>query len=348
MQRIPAIRKVGLATLVVLLLFPPVAVLAGPPSGHSGGGSHGGGGGLHGSVSRGGSSHGGGPHGSGRQGDGSHHGREHRGRGRVIYGGPYWGGWGLWGLCYYGDYYGPGYGPGYGGDDQEDWATVDIDVSPEEARAYLDGRYIGTAEDFGGDPDYLYLRPGSYKLEFRLEGYESLSINIDAEPGVKIVVHQKLHRTANQYRSREAPQPEDGVQRYWGKRHGIAEPDEGDGHLLRSGRESNDEEAQAEQGQAPPALRQKEDAWTQRAPATTSPARQRARLLLSLQPPDAVVYMDDRFLGTAEEVGRADRGVPLAPGKHTITVSRPGFKARTLEIEVGPGESKKVDVSLEK
>jgi hypothetical protein len=329
-------RKTLPAALAVLLLS-PVAAPAGP--GHGGGGSRGGG--SHGGSSHGGGSHGGGSHGGGR----------HGGRGRVIFGGPYWGGWGWWGPDYYGDYYGPGYGPAYG-EDQEDFATVDIDVSPEEARAYLDGRYIGAADNFAGDPDYLYLRPGSYRLEFRLEGYESLSINIDAEPGAKIEVHKKLDRTpgAKQYGPREAPRPEDGVQPYWGKRHGAAEPDDGDGRPLRNGRKPNGEEARAEQDQAPPpaAERQKEDAWRQRAPATTSPARQRARLLLSAQPGDAAVYLDDRFLGTAEELGRIDGGVPLTPGRHTITVSRPGFKSRTVEIDVARGEAKKVDVSLDK
>jgi hypothetical protein len=269
----------------------------------------------------------------------------------VIFGGPYWGGWEWWSPGDYGDYYGPGYGPA-DGEDQEDFATVDIDVSPGEARAYLDGRYIGAADNFEGDPDYLYLRPGSYRLEFRLEGYESLSIKIDAEPGAKIEVHRKLDRTpgAKQYGPYEAPRPEDGVQPYWGKPHGAAEPDDGDGRPLRNGREPNDEKARADQDQAPPpaAERQKEDAWRQRAPATTNPARQRARLLVSAQPGDAAVYLDDHFLGSAEQLGRTDGGVPLTPGRHTITVSRPGFKSRTVEIEVARGEAKKVDVSLDK
>jgi hypothetical protein len=217
----------------------------------------------------------------------------------VILGGPYWGGWGWWGgPDYYGDY-GPGYGPAY--DDEEDLATVEIDVSPGEARVYLDGRYIGAADDFSGDPDSLSLRPGSHRLEFRLEGYASLSIDIDAEPGAKVEVHKKLHRMS-------------GTKRY--------EPSEA------------------------PVERYKEDAWEQRAPVTRSPARERTRLRLTARPGDAAVYIDDRFLGTAEELGRTDGGVPLPPGRHTITVSRPGFKTRTVEVNVARGEAKKVDVSL--
>ena len=44
---------------------------------------------------------------------------------------------------------------------------------------FLDGRYIGMVEDFNG-PDYLYLKKGNYQLEFRLDGFETRSINMNA------------------------------------------------------------------------------------------------------------------------------------------------------------------------
>ena len=40
------------------------------------------------------------------------------------------------------------------------YAVVKTDVSPEEAQVFLDGKYIGTADDFDGMPDYLYLGAG--------------------------------------------------------------------------------------------------------------------------------------------------------------------------------------------
>ena len=81
-------------------------------------------------------------------------------------------GWGWWGWPYYGPYYGPVYRH-YGPYDSRPpvWAAIDADVSPEEARVYLDGKYIGIADDFDGYPDYLYLRRGHYRLEFKLDGY---------------------------------------------------------------------------------------------------------------------------------------------------------------------------------
>jgi hypothetical protein len=67
---------------------------------------------------------------------------------------------------------------------------------------------------------------------------------------------------------------------------------------------------------------------------------------LRVDPPDAAVYIDDRFVGTAEEVNSLDRGVAVAAGKHTVTVSRPGFKDRSVEVEVTAGGSERVEISL--
>ena len=279
-------------------------------------------------------------------------------RGRIFVG-PSWG-WGWGWPYYYGAYYAEGPGYGYGAF-PSDWTVVDTDVSPEEARVYVDGRYVGTADDFDGYPDYLYLRPGQYKLEFRLEGYESQTVNVDARPGVKLDLTNKLRKIpgARQYGSYENPQPEGGVLRYWGQRRGVPEPYDGGGPPRRDPRDRNDRdrndiEAQPDGDQAPPAAPPverpgssglRDEGWRHPMPRA---ARQRARLLLSVEPADAAVYLDDRFIGTAEEVGGTDRGLPLAPGKHTITVSRPGFKDRSVEIDVSAGESKKIELSLGK
>src|SRR5579864_3086258 len=191
---------------LVMLVLVPAAMVLGQ---HSGGGSHGGGsssgGGSHGSSggSHGGNTHSGGPHGGSPHGGGSriggshgggdhgggsrfrseHHGSHdrgrHRGRGWVFFGGPFWGPWDwwLWGCPYDPGCYGPPYvadgggEQGYREDDQDDWGMVDTEIWPDKARVYLEGRYIGSAEDFDGSQDFLYLRPGDYTLEFRLEGY---------------------------------------------------------------------------------------------------------------------------------------------------------------------------------
>jgi hypothetical protein len=369
--RTSVMKKVLLIALALILVLPAASALA-QRGGGGHGGSHGGGshsGGSHsGGVSRGSGSGSGAWHGGrGSHGGGFHGG--HRG-GRFIYVSPFWDwgwGWGYgWSPYYYGAfYYGRGYGAGYG--NTSDWAVVDTDVSPEEARVYLDGRYIGTADDFDGYPDYLYLRPGQYKLEFRLEGYESQSVTIDAKPGVKVDLNNKLRKIpgGKQRGSYDTPAPQGGIQRYWGKRRGELTPYDSDGPPSRDRRDRNAIEARPDRHDAdadddddsppspPPAAassreeRPREEGWRRQAqPESVRPKQ--ARLRFQVQPGDAAVYLDDRFLGIAQELDSVERGIPLAAGKHTVMVSRPGLKDRTVEVEVTAGESKEIEISLNK
>lgn len=270
-----------------------------------------------------------------------------------------WWGWGSgWGWYYppyygYGGYYRP-YGYDY---PSAEWARIDTDVDPEEARVYLDGRYIGIADDFDGWPDRLYLKPGRYRLEFRLEGYEPLVVEVDARPGMKLDVKDKMRKIpgAKQYGSYGTPKPEGGVRRYWAKRKDVAESvtdeDEISGYSPRRG----GEDAEVESGSAESRSEGSRDSWRDkpgrevRSQETKSPTELRAakpRLRLHVEPPDAAVYVDDRFVGTAEEVNSLERGVSVSPGKHAVTVSRPGFKEKTIDVEVREGQGEKLEVSL--
>jgi PEGA domain len=295
--------------------------------------------------------HGGG-HGGGR---GGHFGGGHfGGRTRVFVGGGWGWGWGWPG--YYGYY---GYGPGYERQaygPAEQWATIDTDISPEEAQVYLDGRYIGTADDFDGNPDYLYLKPGRYRIEFRLEGYETLTRQIEARPGTYLDFTDKLHkiRGGKQHGSYERPKQQGEVLRYYGKGRGSVEPVDPSSQPPEasvSAGEGSDEDQTPPAEDRPPARRPLRDrdqygergAWRD----SQSPrAQARTRLRLNVEPSDAAVYVDNRFVGTAEEVNSLERGVSVSPGKHTVTVSRPGFRDKTSDITVEPGKTETLEISL--
>lgn len=360
--------KKTLVAAVGLTLLLPVASFA-----QSHGGGHGG-------------SHSGGSHFGSRSGRVGGSPGFHRGfRGRVRFGfgfgGWGWGWpWGYWGL--YGPYYGPYdvYGEyGYGGAAMS-WAAIDTDVSPEEARVYLDGRYIGTADDFDGYPDYLYLARGHYKIEFRLDGYETKVVELDARPGTKTDINNKLHKVpgAKQYGSYDTPVVEGGLQRYFAKRGGSAAPwapnrdrydarptdrrddrysepeDSQDAYAAPDdeGRdqpdESPDAQAPPDETPPPPSERPRSDEWRGRPPRGSSSDSARTRLLVHARPADAAVYLDDKFIGTAEEVGDLERGVKVSPGRHRITVARPGYREKTVRIEVDSGNSRNIEVDLER
>lgn len=262
------------------------------------------------------------------------------------------GGWG-WGWPYYGPYYGYYSHP-------PAWAAVDTDVSPEEARVYLDGRYIGIADDFDGYPDYLYLKRGHYRLEFKLDGYETKTVEIDARPGTKLDIDDKLPKIpgAKHYGSYETPTPEGGVQRFFGKRSGSGQTVPGQDTTPgdSSGPADPDRPEGSVEGEQRPEA-SPGDPWRTREDSDVSPPPQvrvpgehpaKSRLRLHVEPADAAVYVDDRFVGTAEEIGSLERGIAVSPGKHTVTASRPGFKDRSVEVEVGAGESHPLEITLER
>ncbi|MDQ2969999.1 MAG: PEGA domain-containing protein, partial [Acidobacteriota bacterium] len=135
-----------------------------------------------------------------------------------YYGGSYWAyRWGWYGWPAYYGYY--GYYRGPAGAIGANWGSVKTDVSPDEARVYLDGKYIGTADDFDGWPDKLYLRPGHYRLEFRLSGYEPKVVEVDARRGTELKVEDKLRKGPSGVRSEtDPPKIEGDVPRFYGKR----------------------------------------------------------------------------------------------------------------------------------
>jgi hypothetical protein len=302
----------------------------------------------------------------GHRGSGSFH-RGHRGRVIVVrpsywgFGwgyGPYWSdpywygyGYGPYGRGYYGRY-GDGYRPG-------NWAAVDTDVSPESARVYLDGQYIGTADDFDGFPDYLYLRRGRYRLEFRLEGFQSRTIDVDARPGVKIDMDEKLPRIsgAPRYGTYETPEPRGGVRRFWGKRRDVSVEITGEDDMYaedrgyREGpreRFDDDEEYSRERDRDDrETVIEREDLTRDEWRGRDAPEQGSARIRLEIRPDDASVYLDDRFIGRASELD-SDGGLAVAPGRHTLVVSRPGYRERRIELDVSRGETEKVEITLER
>ena len=295
-----------------------------------------------------------GGHGGGRGGGGGHFGGGGRG-GRVFIGvGGGWG-WGYWGWPGWYGYYGPGYGyydgaRVYGPSSR--YAVIDTDISPEEAQVYLDGRYIGTADDFDGNPDYLYLQPGRYRIEFRLEGYQTLTRQIEARPGMKLDFTDKLHKIAGarRYGSYEHPRLQGEVRRYFGKNRDSVEAidpsEQGTGASVMAEPDDDDRDTPPPQDRAPALRQPSRDQYGEWRGGRGSRMESRTRLRLNVEPSDAAVYVDNRFVGTAEEVNSLERGVAITAGKHTVTVSRPGFRDKTADITVEQGRMETVEISL--
>lgn len=238
-------------------------------------------------------------------------------RRRGLWWGVYWGPWWDW----------PGWYLGSGRAVDPSLTVVDTDVSPERARVYLNGELVGTADDFDGFPDYMYLEPGRYTLEFRLGGYKSESVTIEAREGRFFPLDLELERVAG---DREEPWYEGDPKglpnrRVFGGGEAAPEQPAGRGPDRSLRRETRGE------GGRPPAVR----------------AARGAVLDLKVSPGNAAVYLDGELVGTAEELRRLERGLAVPPGKHEVEALAPGKKARALTVEVGAGETQHVVIELE-
>jgi hypothetical protein len=272
-------------------------------------------------------SHRGGDHSGGRRSGG--HGGGHYGYG---YGSPYynpWWGWWGWGWGWGEPYgYGGGYGGrGYGtGDDQ---GALDLDIWPADTQVWLDGQYIGTVDDFDGFPTYLWLEKGTYDLVFYRDGFQTLARQYSIYPGLTIDVGDRLVQGTS-------VRPEDLPTKTHVRRDTRIEDDR-----ERSERIDADRDRYRDHD-AP-------DADDQNNGRDLGPAGadEQGRLMLSIEPDDASVYLDGKFVGTAAEISRLHRGLAVDAGQHRISVVRPGRRGSEQTVTVRPGSEQEVEIQLE-
>jgi hypothetical protein len=308
------------------------------PRSESGGSSHSGGGRDRSYAGRRGHGHG-----------GSHGGYYSRPRYYGSFGLYYGYPWGWWPWYGYGGYY-PGYRPGY--EDDGDAGALDLDVSPGRTLVFLDGQNLGTVDDFDGWPQYLWLDKGTYDLVLYLDGYRTVAKQVTIYPGVVMDVNDRLEpgdsvrpedipsksherRDARLEQDREmrdkaARERQEARGEDWRERRGADGRDGTEVDL-----DDEDEEAVPEMAEAPTGDRGSLD-------ARGEPGRVR----LSVEPGDASVYLDGRFLGTGDEIARLHSGLLVDAGEHRLAIVRPGRKSDERTFRVTAGEEVEVDVEL--
>ena len=247
------------------------------------------------------------------------------------WGGPWWGwGWGWWPTVSVVAETGSPGSPAPRGE----WGIVKTDVQPEEAEVWLDGTYIGTADDFDGIPDFLYLRPGAYKVEFRLANYQPLSIDVSIARGEYLNFGKTLALEPGKSALDAFPPDSKGMPhgRYFG-------PD-GKQVSAAPGASLDDESGPGGIDES----RDREARPRQSAVAGVDSGR----LRFSVTPVDAAIYVDDRYVGVGDDLNGSPRGVIVAAGTRSVTVTRPGFKSKTVDVEARVGQPVDVVVDLEK
>jgi len=269
-----------------------------------------------------------------------------------YYWGPYFG-WGWWGWGGGDGYYGYGsydypryYGDRYDRYDRNGRATgaLDIDVSPGKTEVWIDDRYVGTADDFDGFPQYLWLDKGVYDLVLYREGYVTLARQITVYPDAVVSIDDRMQRG-------ESVKPQDLATKTHERRdERIRYEDERREEIARRGNDGMEDwrdrarRRMEERGRYDQGGRADR---ADRADVGAAEADGSGHLHLEILPADASVYLDGKFVGTGIDLQRVSQGLRLEPGEHRIAVVRPGHKAEEQKLTVAPGEDVDLEIELE-
>jgi hypothetical protein len=349
----------------------------------SGGGSWGQSSSSHGSSGRtgvpvGSNDHGHGPnrqpptqHRHGNGGHGGYYGGGYYGGG--YYGGGYYGGYypyygGYYGLgywpgffwgWYWDDYYGrggygypyphQGYGYGYDRGSRDDMGALDLDISPGRTQVFLDGQSVGTVDDFDGWPQYLWLPKGTYDVAFYLDGYQTLARQVTVYPGLVIDMDDHLQPG-------QSTRPEDLQTKTHERRDERQQYERDRGERIDRGEwDARRRDDDNWHGRVPPRDRDEADreddddnGRTEEQAEMGSTASDAGWVRFDVDPEDASVYLDGRFVGTGTELGSLQRGLKVGPGKHHLAVVRPGRRSEEKDFQVTAGQETKLDVDLDR
>ena len=103
-----------------------------------------------------------------------------------------------------------------------------------------------------------------------------------------------------------------------------------------------DADEDADDDRRPPAA-------TEPAPRETpSEAESDSRIVFDVSPPDAAIYVDDRFAGSARELNGLAGGMAVSAGEQRITVTCPGYREATVRLESSGSKRAKARIELKR
>jgi hypothetical protein len=77
-----------------------------------------------------------------------------------------------------------------------DKGVLRLNVKPYDAEVYIDGTFVGKANQFEGVFHKLRLDEGVHRLELRASGYETLVMSVRIEAGESMTYRGALEKTA--------------------------------------------------------------------------------------------------------------------------------------------------------
>ena len=192
--------------------------------------------------------------------------------------------------------------------DDYEGVRVVMHVVPDDADVLLNGRFIGTAYEYGSPGLALRLASRENELEFRKKGFRRKLVDLREYTTRNITLKMNL----------EAEGPKE------------AEADAG-----------TPEERQAYEAKSEPLPPQ--PAEKPAAPETSF----LTLVALTVNPEETAVYIDNRFWGLST-TERKTIFLRLPPGKYSLTAFKPGYPPFTKEIVVPKQEKVDLAIELKK
>lgn len=222
----------------------------------------------------------------------------------------------MYGVYGYGGFgYGPyGYGGwggypyygGFGGYVGYDRGSLRLQVKPEATEVYVDGYYAGVVDSYDGFFQRLHLPAGQHDVELRLEGFRNIQEQMYLTQGSTYRIEHDMEPLGPGETTAPPPSP-------------PATPSQAPGQA-----------AVPFGGNPGP-------------PPARGDAADFGRLALRVQPADAVILVDGEEWRSPDA---ARLELELGLGQHRIEVSREGYERYMTNVEVRPGETTTVNVSL--
>ncbi len=71
-------------------------------------------------------------------------------------------------------------------------AAYDINIRPKDASIFLDGVYVGKADEFDGSPKFLVVKPGTHTITAKREGFRTYTVRVPINAGEQININKHL------------------------------------------------------------------------------------------------------------------------------------------------------------
>jgi hypothetical protein len=223
------------------------------------------------------------------------------------------------------------------------WASARLEVKPRDAQVYLDGYLVGMVDQFDGVFQRLDLPTGEHEIEVYQKGFRPYRQRTLFRPGESYHFKAILEPLAAGAPEDPAPQPSanrpDPYNQYPGNR------DPRDPYVRDPYR--RDPAGQDPNRQPPPP----QSGERGRTMPPDRPGDRRGpdggnfgTLNIRVQPGDAAIVIDGERWDSPD--GGSRLAVQLAPGSHRVEVRKDGFRPYSSTVQIRPGESQALNISL--